>query len=360
MVEATARQRTPIWPGAGFALSSALLFGASTPLAKLLLREGVDPQLLAGLFYLGSGVGLGLVLLARSALTPLPQEARLRATDLPPLALAVVLGGVVAPVLMMSGLVRTSAASAALLQNLEGLATMGIAWVIYRENVDRSLLLGAVAILAGAALLGWSAASVQGGSGTLLIAAACLAWGIDNNVTRKLAAADPVQIASIKGLVAGVTNLTLALAVGARLPALPLALAATGVGFVGYGVSLVLFVLALRHLGVARTSAYYSTAPFIGALLATTVLAEPLSARLLLAGALMAVGVYLHLLERHSHRHRHELLEHEHRHVHDEHHQHAHDSGDPAGEPHSHPHRHEPLEHGHAHYPDLHHRHDHS
>jgi drug/metabolite transporter (DMT)-like permease len=354
------RQRTEAWPGAGFALTSALLFGASTPLAKLLLRAGVGPQLLAGLFYLGSGVGLGLVLLARSALTPLPKEARLRARDLPPLALAVVLGGVVAPVLMMSGLERTSAASGALLQNLEGIATMSIAWVVYRENVDRSLLLGAVCILAGAALLGWSGGSVRGGSGALLIAAACVAWGVDNNVTRKLAAADPVQIASIKGLAAGVTNLTLALWVGARMPAPPLALAAAGVGFVGYGVSLVLFVLGLRHLGAARTSAYYSTAPFIGALLATTLLAEPLSARLLLAGALMAVGLSLHLRERHSHRHRHAPLEHEHRHVHDEHHQHAHERSDPPGEPHSHPHRHEPLEHGHVHYPDLHHRHDHS
>lgn len=357
-------QKSGAWPGAAFAMAAAALFGASTPLAKLLLGEGLSPQLLAGLFYLGSGVGLGLVFLGRRAVGVDRGEARLHRRDLPLLSLAVLLGGAVAPVLMMAGLARTSAASASLLQNLEGLATMGIAWVVFRENVDRRLLAGALAILAGAVLLSWSGGSVRAssgsGSGALLIAAACVAWGADNNLTRPLAKADPVQIAAIKGLAAGTVNVALALVGHAHLPSVETALAAGAVGFFAYGVSLVLYVLGLRHLGAARTAAYFSTAPFIGSALAVGMLSEPLTARLIAAGLLMAAGVYLHLSERHHHAHRHEPLEHAHRHVHDEHHQHAHDPSDPSDEPHSHWHRHEPLTHSHPHYPDLHHRHKHS
>ncbi|HTW38516.1 MAG TPA: EamA family transporter [Steroidobacteraceae bacterium] len=352
--------RSGAWPGAGFALASAVLFGVSTPLAKALLNEGLSPQLLAGLFYLGSGLGLAAVLLGRAVLGSGSAEARLRREDLPLLGLAVVLGGAAAPWLLMLGLARTSAASAALLQNLEGLATMAIAWLVFRENVDRRILAGALAILVGAALLSVARGATQAGSGALLIAGACLAWGADNNLTRPLAKADPMQIAAIKGLVAGSVNVLLAvLAAHARWPTPATVAVAGAVGFLGYGVSLVLYVLGLRHLGAARTAAYFSTAPFIGAVLAIAWLGEPLTARLLIAGALMGIGLYLHLSERHEHLHRHEPSEHAHRHVHDEHHQHVHGPLDPPGEPHSHVHRHEPLTHRHRHFPDLHHRHDH-
>lgn len=351
--------RSGAWPGAAFAVASAVLFGISTPLAKLLLGAGLDPQLLAGLFYLGSGVGLGIVFLGRRLAAKAPAEERLRRRDWPQFGLAVLLGGVAAPILMMLGLARTSAASASLLQNLEGLATMSIAWVVYRENVDRRLLAGALAILAGAVLLAWTGGSIRPGSGALLIAAACLAWGADNNLTRPLSKADPVEIAAIKGLTAGVVNVSIALAASAHLPAVRPMLAAGVVGFFAYGVSLVLYVLGLRHLGAARTAAYFSTAPFIGAALAVVLFAQQLSFELIAAGALMGLGLYLHLSERHEHLHRHEAFEHAHRHSHDEHHQHTHDPSDPPGEPHSHPHRHEPLTHAHPHYPDLHHRHGH-
>ncbi|HQT54396.1 MAG TPA: EamA family transporter, partial [Phenylobacterium sp.] len=253
----------------------------------------------------------------------------------------------------------TAASTSALLLNLEGLATMAIAWIVFRENVDRRLLLGAAAILAGAVVLSWQGGPTGLGLGALAIAGACLAWGIDNNLTRKLSAADPVQIALIKGLVAGAVNLTLALALGAQMPPLTATLAAGLVGLLGYGVSLVMFVLALRHLGAARTGAYFSTAPFIGAGLAIAMFGEPITMQLLVASALMIVGVVLHLMEAHEHPHTHEALDHEHRHVHDAHHQHDHAPGDPPGEPHSHPHRHTPLTHTHPHYPDLHHRHGH-
>ncbi|HTQ36518.1 MAG TPA: EamA family transporter [Steroidobacteraceae bacterium] len=349
----------PAWRGAVPGLAAALLFGASTPLAKLLLGEGVAPQVLAGLLYLGSGVGLSALLAARWMARRDPGEAGLRPADLPQLAGAVALGGVLAPALLMQGLARTAAADASLLLNLEALATMGIAWIVYRENVDRRLLLGALAILAGAVSLSWQGTSLHATGGTWFIAGACLAWGADNNLTRGLARRDPLQIAAIKGLVAGIVNLALARLLHAGLPGAAQAGAAATVGFLGYGVSLVLFVLGLRHVGTARTAAYFSIAPFVGALLAVPLLSEPVTARLLVAGALMACGLWLHLAERHEHAHHHPALDHEHRHTHDEHHRHAHGTQDPPGEPHSHRHHHEPVTHRHAHYPDLHHRHDH-
>jgi drug/metabolite transporter (DMT)-like permease len=259
---------------------------------------------------------------------------------------------------LMFGLMLTDAADASLLLNLESLATMGIAWIVFHENVDRRLLLGALCILGGAALLSW-----QGPSsfhwGALLIVGACVCWGIDNNLTRNLSSADPVQIAMLKGLVAGTVNLLLAIANGAALPQMDVLLAVCAVGFLGYGVSLALFVLGLRHLGAARTSAYFSLAPFVGALLAVVMLGEPLSGELLFAGGLMALGLWLHLAERHEHQHVHDAMEHEHRHRHDEHHHHIHGPDDPPGEPHVHWHRHSTLVHRHPHYPDLHHRHGH-
>jgi drug/metabolite transporter (DMT)-like permease len=344
------------------ALASAALFGASTPLAKRLLGDGDDPGLLAGLLYLGSGLGLGGLILARRLGGAASAEAPLTRRDLPWLALTVASGGVIGPLLLMIGLASTPASAAALLLNVEGLATMAIAWMLFRESVDRRLLLGAAAILAGALLLSWRGApgSTGLGLGAVAIVGACIAWGVDNNLTRKLSAADPVQIAMIKGLVAGAVNLSLAMARGAQLPS-PLHVAEAGVvGFLGYGVSLTLFVLALRHLGAARSAAYFSTAPFIGATLAIALFGDPVTAPLLAAAALVGLGLWLHLTERHAHEHGHEALAHSHAHVHDAHHQHVHAPGDPPGEPHTHPHRHAPLVHAHAHYPDLHHRHGHS
>ncbi len=340
-------------------LASAALFGASTPLAKLLLGE-VDPWLLAGLLYLGSGIGLGIVHLSRQFLRIEPPEAPLRRADLPRLAAVVLAGGVIGPLLLMLGLSVTPASSAALLLNVEGLATMGIAWAVFHENADRRIVLGALSILAGAVLLSWQGAAGGVGWGALAIVGACLAWGIDNNLTRKLSAADPVQIAMLKGLVAGAVNLVLALWHGASLPPAGPLLGAGVVGFFGYGVSLVLFVLALRHLGAARTGAYFSMAPFIGAVLALGLFSEPLTVRLALAAALMGLGLYLHLAEHHEHEHDHEELTHEHVHVHDAHHQHEHGPGVAPGEPHVHVHRHAPMVHRHPHYPDLHHRHTHA
>jgi len=348
-----------VWPGAPLAIGAAVLFGASTPLAKLLL-QAIDPWLLAGLLYLGSGCGLAALHLGRRLVGLPAAEAPLRRSDLPWLGAVILAGGVIGPLLLMLGLTRTAASSAALLLNLEGLATMAIAWVVFRENVDRRILLGALAILGGALLLSWRGGPAGVGWGSVAIAGACLAWGIDNNLTRKLSAADPVQIAMAKGLVAGAVNLALALADGAVWPPAASVAGAAIVGFVGYGVSLVMFVLGLRHLGTARTSAYFSLAPFIGALLSLALFPATPTLAFCVAALLMGAGVALHLAERHEHEHLHEAMEHEHRHVHDAHHRHAHSADDPPGEPHVHRHAHAPLRHKHPHYPDLHHRHGHA
>jgi drug/metabolite transporter (DMT)-like permease len=356
----------PGWPGVPLALLSAALFGASTPFAKLLLGDGIDPWLLAGLLYLGAGFGLAILQLSREACGAHIAEAPLQRADLPWLAIVVFSGGVIGPVLLMIGLATTAASTASLLLNLESVATMLLAWMLFGENVDRRLLTGAAAIVAGAVLLSWPSGSWPGGPaefgwGALAIAGACLAWGLDNNLTRRLSATDPVRLALIKGLAAGLVNLTLALVIaGAAVPPPAVIGGAMVVGIFGYGISLVLFVIGLRHLGSARTGAYFSTAPFIGAVVAIVVLGEAASSLLLGAGLLMAVGLYFHLVEAHEHEHAHEVVDHEHRHVHDEHHQHAHEPGDPPGEPHSHRHRHRPLVHSHRHYPDLHHRHGHA
>lgn len=340
----------------GLALGAAILFGLSAPFAKLLLR-GATPQLLAGLLYLGSGVGLAIVWVLRRGRT---REPLLTRQHVPWLIGSIAAGGVAGPLLLMYGLSRTPASSASLLLNLEGVLTALLAWVVFRENVDRRVAAGMLAIVAGGVVLSWTGRAELGGLlGPLAVAGACLSWAIDNNLTQKVSGGDPVQITMVKGLAAGAVNTAIAIALGATLPNAPRVGAALVLGFASYGVSLVLFVLALRNLGTARTSAYFSIAPFVGAAASLIVFRESPTVGLGAGAALMALGVWLHVSERHEHWHAHEPLEHEHVHVHDEHHQHVHSPEDPVGEPHSHWHRHEPLAHSHPHYPDLHHRHGH-
>lgn len=350
--------------GVGQALAAASLFGASVPLAKMVLADA-SPFAIAGWLYLGSGVGLALwwAFMRKRA-----REATLTRRDWPWLAGAIACGGVAAPVLLMWGLARVPAASASLLLNLEGVLTTLLAWFAFKENFDRRIALGVALITAGAVLLSWRGAPAADATtgatlgatlGALAIAGACLAWALDNNLTRKIAGADPVQIAGLKGLVAGATNLGLAGALGAQFPSAGAAVTAALIGFGGYGVSLVLFVLALRHIGTARTSAYFGIAPFAGAGIALLLLGEAVGAGFWPAAALMAAGLWLHLSERHAHFHRHEPQTHAHRHVHDSHHQHTHDFDWDGREPHTHPHTHAPVAHTHAHFPDLHHRHRH-
>ena len=347
-------------PAVGYALASAILFGISTPAAKVLLGT-MAPAILAGLLYCGAGLGAALL---RRAIAVAPvdrlRQAHLKRSDVPWLAGAIAAGGIAGPLLLMWGLARTEAATASVMLTLEGVATALMAWFVFAENFDRRIALGMACLVAGCAVLAWSGTpAIDTLLGPLLIAGACIAWGLDNNLTRKVSLADPLQIVEYKGLIAGPFNVALGLMTGGHLP-FPQDLALAGlVGLLGYGASLALFVLALRHLGTARTGAYFSTAPFVGVAIAIGALGEPAGPAFWLAAALMAAGVWLHVTERHEHAHTHEPLEHSHAHVHDEHHQHSHDFGWDGTEPHSHLHRHLPITHRHPHYPDIHHRHRH-
>ena len=332
---------------------SAILFGAGTPIAKLLL-DSVNPWLLAGLLYTGSGIGLGLYRLVRRA-----PRVRLSRRELLPLLGAVLFGGMLAPVLLMAGLAGMPATGASLLLNAEGVFTALLAWFVFRENFDRRIALGMLAIIGGAVVLSVPTGAELGSVWpALAILGACLSWGIDNNLTRKVALTDASWLAAVKGGVAGPVNLVLAFALGAQLPAVGNIAGAMLVGFFAYGVSLVLFIVAMRHLGTARAGAYFSVAPFFGAVLAI-ILGEAVTIPLLIAAALMGLGIWLHLTERHEHEHTHEVITHEHWHVHDEHHQHEHAAPVPAGVRHQHAHTHEAITHSHEHYPDAHHRHGH-
>ncbi len=344
--------------GAILAIGSAILFGISAPIAKILLGSS-DAWTLAGILYGGAGFGLLLVHLAGRGFRGLA-EAKLSRRELPWLAASVVSGGVAGPVLLLAGLTRTGAATASLLLTLEGVLTALLAWFVFRENFDRRIAIGMLSIVAGAVVLSWQPEAAFGDLlGPAAIVGACLAWALDNNFTRKVSLSDPVQIAMIKGLVAGPANLVIGHLTGGILPAPSVVLLGSVTGFLGYGVSLVLFVLALRHLGTARTGAYFSVAPFIGAAASVPLLGEIVSVQLTAAGALMAIGVWLHLSERHEHDHVHGDLQHEHRHTHDDHHHHSHDEPVDPTHTHSHWHRHSPLRHSHPHMPDGHHRHSH-
>jgi drug/metabolite transporter (DMT)-like permease len=340
-------------PGVQAALAAAILFGAGTPLAKLLLGS-VSPWMLAGLLYLGSGLGLGLVRLIRRS-----PRVRLQRGEVLPLAGAIVFGGIAGPVLLMLGLSAMPATGASLLLNAEGVFTALLAWFVFRENVDRRVALGMGAIVAGAVVLSIPTGAELGPVWpSLAVLGACLCWGIDNNLTRKISLTDATWLAAVKGGVAGPVNLGIAFLLGAQLPSAVSIAGAMVVGFFAYGVSLVLFIVAMRHVGTARAAAYFSIAPFFGAVLAV-VLGASVTIPLAISAVLMAVGVWLHVTERHEHSHTHEPITHDHWHVHDEHHHHEHPEPVAPGTRHRHEHTHAPITHSHEHYPDTHHRHDH-
>jgi drug/metabolite transporter (DMT)-like permease len=338
------------------ALLAAVLFGMSAPVAKILVGN-LSPEFLAGLLYLGSGIGLTILALVRYG-TPRTNLA-LQSGDIPFLASAIVCGGIAAPIFLMLGLQRTPASSASLLLNLEAVFTAVIAWSIFHENINSRIAAGLLAIVAGGLVLSWTGSfQLTEYSGPLAITAACLLWGVDNNLTQRISGADPVGLASLKGLVAGAVNTLLAFSLG-QWHYTDLVWPALALGFVSYGLSLVLYIRALCELGTARAGNYFSVAPFVGAVVGVIVWHEPITLALLATGTLMGVGVWLHLSESHEHRHIHEPMTHEHQHTHDTHHQHEHSPDDPVGEPHTHPHRHERIEHSHPHFPDIHHRHPH-
>jgi drug/metabolite transporter (DMT)-like permease len=305
------------------ALGAAALFGASTPFAKQFVGD-MSAMLLAGLLYLGSGVGLTGLRLLRDRGWHRPGLAR---TEWPWLLGAIACGGVAGPTLLMLGLARMSAASASLLLNLESVLTALLAWIVFKENTDRRVILGMLLIVLGGLVLSWPGAQtrvVDGGLGAALIALACLCWALDNNLTRHVSNSDALFIAGLKGWVAAMVNIGLALVMGQTLPPWAVAGPVLLIGFLGYGVSLTLFVVALRGLGSARTGAYFGAAPFMGAAIAIGVFHEATSLWLWGAGLLMVWGLWLHLTERHEHPHWHGNLQHSHAHFPDIEHRHEH------------------------------------
>jgi len=341
------------------ALAAALLFGASAPLAKLLLGE-VEPIPLAAFLYLGSGFGVLGVRLARRLRKQTSSEARVTRSDLGWLAGAILAGGVAAPIVLLFSLRATPAATASLLLNFEGVATTLIAFFAFREAMNRRAWLAVGLITVASILLSLNPDAEWGLSlGALGIAGACALWGIDNNCTRQISAKDPLVIVTIKGLAAGTFSLATALALGNRLPEWPAVAGALVLGSLSYGASIALFIFAMRGLGAARTSMLFSTGPVAGVILSIVLLGELPGWLFAVALPLMVVGTLLLVNEKHEHLHTHETLVHEHAHVHgDEHHAHTHEGGVTV-ERHSHVHSHAGLTHSHNHMPDLHHRHGH-
>jgi len=338
-----------------FALLAAALFGASAPLAKVLLGT-VQPIMLAALLYVGAGLAVVGVRLLRGR-TDL--EAPLGRRDLPWLAGSALSGGFLAPVLLMLGLAATPAATASLLLNVEAVATALLAAAFFSEGLGRRVVAALGLITAAGMVLSFDPAGVHGLSfGALGVVGACALWGLDNNCARQISGKDPFAIGTVKGLGAGLLSLMVALALGDPLPALATTLMVCALGAVCYGISMVSFLLALRHLGASRTAGIFGLAPFIGAGIALLIAPAVPEWQFIVALPLMGFGAFLIAREEHDHRHVHEPAVHAHRHRHDEHHRHAHEFGEEA-EVHAHVHTHQRLEHSHPHTPDIHHRHRH-
>jgi len=342
-----------------FIMISALLFGISTPLAKLLLRD-IPAVALAGLLYIGAFLGLSLYSVVRAKMSGSDIKApSLERKDLPWLAGAIVAGGIVGPISMMMGLNLVSGFSASLLLNLEGVTTSAIAVFVFKENAGERLWLALASMTVTGAFLTWD--PTQGKFeivGPLLLIFAMICWGIDNNLTRNLSEKDPVEVAAIKGLIAGTVSLSVALVLRVKMP-LDLTIAfALLLGSFSYGASLVFFIKALEGLGSSRTGVFFSLAPFIGAVTSLILLREWIGWVMFPATGFMIVGVWLIMTERHLHRHRHETFVHTHLHNHTEMH-HLHRHLGTIHEPHAHEHFHMEQTHSHVHWPDIHHRHKH-
>ncbi|MDD4004859.1 MAG: DMT family transporter [Elusimicrobiaceae bacterium] len=344
--------------GPALALTAAALFGVSPVLIKPVVGES-SPVLAAGLLYLGAAAGLSFIALKKPnriirAVAQLPADKKLA------LACAVISGGILAPLCLVWGIKLASAFEVSLWLNLETVATTVLAWLVFKEHVSREVWLGMLLLAAGAALLGFGPADGQGFSAAgLLIALACLLWGLDSNLTRELDSLPAPELVWLKSAAAGTANVMLAFSLGTARATAGQTAALMGIGAMSYGASLLLYIHALRRIGTSRTGAYFSAGPFFGLIFAVVFLGERPAAAQWLAAGIMAGGLTLLYRERHLHRHRHEPVTHTHHHAHDDcHHAHTHHDITPS-KGHTHSHTHEPLTHTHPHYPDTHHRHAH-
>ena len=331
--------------------AAAMLFGATTPIAAQIADDTTAP-ILAGLLYVGAAIAV-VPFVGRRALD---REAARRGGRR--LAVAVVAGGLIGPLLLAAGLSRTPAATASLLLNMELVATAVLAALVFGEHLGRRVVIGTCLVVAAGVALVWSG-SPELRLGSLLVVGACVCWGLDNCVTAELDEISPEHITLAKGVVAGGTNLLVGLAIGGALPGGWETLLALVVGALGYGASITLWVTGARDLGAARGQLVFSTAPFIGVGVAWALLGDPVRGAEVVALVLAAVGVLSVLGSDHTHDHAHEPVDHDHEHSHDDdHHDHQHPDLPPATR-HAHRHSHRALVHAHPHVPDLHHRHDH-
>jgi len=339
------------------ALLAAIFFGASAPIAKLLLGDNIAPIFLAAFLYLGSGTGIFLVKLTQRMRSK-DAEAGIKPPDIKWLAGAIVSGGILAPIILMISLQNTPASTASLLLNFEGVGTTVIALLFFKEAISRRAWTAIVVITLASIFLSTNFGSSWGMSlGAFGVVFACVLWGVDNNFTRNISGKDPLAIVAWKGLVAGTFSFFLAFFLGNQLPALKSVFYILILGFVSYGLSTMLFIRSMRGLGAARTSALYGTAPLAGVLLSIVIFGEYPSFLFIIAAILMIGGALLLINEQHAHWHMHTTLIHEHSHSHkDPSHGHADANAD---EIHSHEHEHPAEEHEHDHMPDIHHRHGH-
>lgn len=347
--------------GAFYGLGAAVLFGLTTPLIKLFLPD-YDLLPLAGLLYAGAGLGLGLFEILLTSIRPSASsqpETPIQTADIGLLLGIILTGGILGPILMLYGLQRISAVVGSLLLNLEAPLTILLAVTLFREHLGKREVGAAMFIFAGAGILSYRPETVYGDwLGVSSISGACVCWAVDNNLTQRLSLRNPLAVARIKGLSAGGFSLGLSWLLDYEFPDIAAIGMVLVLGFVGYGVSVVLDIYALRLLGAAREAAFFATAPFIGALAAVPILGEHWRLAEYVAGATMAIGVGVLLREHHSHLHAHTGMEHDHVHTHtDPHHQHDHQE-EVVGS-HAHWHRHLPLQHDHGHVSDVHHRHKH-
>ncbi len=348
------------YKGAGYGLAAAALFGVGLPLAKLLLPEA-SPLLIAGLLYLGAGLGLLVFerLFYRGS-DASRREAPVGTTDRWLLAGIVITGGILGPVFMLWGLQRMAGVLGSLLLNLEAPFTIVLAVALFREHLGRVEAVGTLLIVVAAGFLQYRPGDLRPDAwGFFAIACACLSWALDNNLSQRLSLRDPIVVTRIKTLSAGVCTLSLAAVVDHNLPRPSIVMAALVLGLFSYGVSLMLDMQALRLHGAAREAGFFATAPFIGALAAVPILGERWGTSEMVATVVMGVGVVLLVRAHHSHFHLHEEVEHDHAHVHADHHDHEHEKTQGVEEPHAHLHRHLPLMHDHPHRSELHHRHEH-
>jgi len=341
----------------GFAILAAVLYGISSPVAKILL-ETTSPELMAALLYLGAGLGMFAVNLVTQRHNRERKEAPLAKKDLP-FVIGMIVLDIAAPILLMLGLSLTTAANASLLNNFEIVTTALVALLIFRETIDRRLWIAILLIAAGSILLTVDdAGSFSFSAGSILVILACVCWGVENNCTRMLSLKDPMQIVVVKGFGAGSGALLIAFLASGMQTDLVSVAAALVLGFFAYGLSIYLYVRAQRDLGAARTSAFYAVAPFIGAAISFAVFQTPLTPLFALAAGFMVLGAYFAATGGHMHKHIHESVMHDHRHGHEDgHHTHVHDP--PVEGEHSHEHTHEHLEHDHPHGADMHHVHVH-